>query len=661
MRGLVVALLGAFVEGRRLLLAEVGTRHLERQLLGGAPVEGGVDGVFRDHRQRLAGLAVVVVEHPGQVGVPVQGRGQLDEQVAFDTFHPRLAGVVPLGHTAAGADGVQHVGITDDLVLVVVAKVRGTAAPGTPVVHQADFLVDADLGLEVGVALQVAATVIGLLHAATVAAAVQQVVGVGLVQVRGLVGARDTAFDRQCFGQLVRKVQAGAEVVAEGFVVVETQARGNGGVADNDVVLDEQRIAAGGHLRAAAVEADQSVVNGRVRALRAQRALVIERFVQVLAAQGQHMLGAAHGEWQVHFAAQARIAQARHGGAFGIGGTFGAACQALVEAPVAHVLVGQHGLAGTPGEIAQVGQVVGTALHHIGFVAVQAGHELDVTTAVAVHGVAGKDIALAAVAGTGLEAVLVVQLPAQQAIDVLVAYAFAARHQRTGGMPGVDVQVVGIGLGQAAVQAEAEVVGQAAAQVEVGPAAGALGAVFRQLGVQADAALELVGGALGDDIDHPAHGAGAVTCGRRATEDLDALDRFCWYPVGFTAGIAVAVPAIAHGIACAGWLAVDEDQGVFRAHAAQVDLPVVATRAAGAVAGQVHPGLAADDVGQVIRWRMALDIFGGDDRRTQGLACLAFGGDQGVLDYQRVVGDRHLQHLTRTLFFGLGRGGHHGR
>ncbi|EJT83713.1 hypothetical protein PPS11_31516 [Pseudomonas putida S11] len=104
-----------------------------------------------------------------------EGRGQLDEQVAFDTLHPRLAGVVPLGHAAAGADGVQHIGITDDLVLVVVAKVGGTGAPGTPVVHQADFLVDADLGLEVGVALQVAATVVGLLHAATIAAAVQQI------------------------------------------------------------------------------------------------------------------------------------------------------------------------------------------------------------------------------------------------------------------------------------------------------------------------------------------------------------------------------------------------------------------------------------------------------------------------------------------------------
>ncbi|MCY1450298.1 hypothetical protein D9M71_670930 [compost metagenome] len=100
-------------------------------------------------------------------------------------------------------------------------------------------------------------------------------------------------------------------------------------------------------------------------------------------------------------------------------------------------------------------QVVGAALHHVGFVAVQAGNEIDVATAVAVHGVAGKDVALAAIAGAGLEAVLVVQLPAEQAVDVLVAYPFAASHQRTGGLPGVDIQIVGVGLGQAAVQAKA--------------------------------------------------------------------------------------------------------------------------------------------------------------------------------------------------------------
>ncbi|MNH01051.1 hypothetical protein D3C79_602610 [compost metagenome] len=308
-----------------------------------------------------------------------------------------------------------------------------------------------------------------------------------------------------------------------------------------------------------------------------------------------------------------------------------------------------------------MGQVISTALHHVGFVAVEAGDEVDVSAAVAVHGVAGKNVALTAVSGTGFEAVLVVQFPAEQAVDVLVANAFSPRNQGAGGMPGVDVQIVGVSLGQATVQAQTQVIGQAATEVEVGSPAGAFCAVFGQLRVQADAPFQLVGRTLGDDIDHPAHGAGAVACGGRATQDLDALDRFGRHPIGFTPSITVTVPAIAHSVARAGWLAVDEDQRVLRAHAAQVDLPVVSACATGTVAGQVNPGLAADDVGQVIgRW-VALDVLGRDDRRAQGLSRLALGGDQGVLDHQRVVGDGRFHYLTRTPLLGLCRSRQHGR
>ncbi|MNO53188.1 hypothetical protein D3C76_436260 [compost metagenome] len=461
----------------------------------------------------------------------------------------------------------------------------------------------------------------------------------------------------------MRQVQAGAEVVAEGFVVVEAQARGDGGVANNDVVFDEQRVALGGHLRVAAIEAADRVVAtaARVETLRAERALIVQRLVQVLPPQGQHMFGAAHRERQVHFTAQACIAQPRHGRAAVVDRAFRATGQAFVEAPVAHVFIGQGGLAGAPGEVAQVGQVVGVALHHVGLVAIQAGDQLDIAATVAVHGVAGVEVALAAVAGAGFEAVLIVELPAQQAVDVLVAHAFAASRQRTVGMAGVDVQVVGIGLGQATVQAEPKVFGEPAAQVEVGAAAGTLSAVFGHLRVQADAALELIGRALGDDVDHPAHGAGAVTRRRRPAQDLDALDRFGRHPVGFATGVTVAVPAVAHGVTGAGRLAVDEDQGVFRPHAAQVDLPVVAARTAGAVAGQVDPGLATDQLGQVIARRVTLDVFFGDDRRTQCLPRLALGGDEGVLDDQGIFSSRYFQHFTRALLFGVGCGRDHGR
>ena len=44
-------------------------------------------------------------------------------------------------------------------------------------------------------------------------------------------------------------MQARAEVVAEGLVVIETQTRRDGGRANDDVVLDEQGMAARLHLR----------------------------------------------------------------------------------------------------------------------------------------------------------------------------------------------------------------------------------------------------------------------------------------------------------------------------------------------------------------------------------------------------------------------------
>src|SRR3546814_1435468 len=49
------------------------------------------------------------------------------------------------------------------------------------------------------------------------------------------------------------------------------------------------------------------------------------------------------------------------------------------------------------------------------------------------------------------------------------------------------------------------------------------------------------------------------------------------------AGVAIAIPAVAHGVARINRLAVDQNQRVFGAHAADVDLAAVAARPAGAV------------------------------------------------------------------------------
>ncbi|MCY1427565.1 hypothetical protein D9M71_434150 [compost metagenome] len=213
----------------------------------------------------------------------------------------------------------------------------------------------------------------------------------------------------------------------------------------------------------------------------------------------------------------------------------------------------------------------------------------------------------------------------------------------------VDFHVIGVGLVQVAVHAKDQAVGQRPAEAEVDTLASALGIVLGKHGVQGHGTAQVLGRAFGDDVHHATHGPGAVASGGRAAQDFDALDFFGGYPVGFAAGVTVAAPAITHGIARGGRLAVDEDQGVFRAHAAQVDLAVVAARTAAAVAGKVDPGFAADDVGEVVDRRALLDVFSSDDRHTGGLFELLFGGAQhfGVFQLDGLAGacDRQVGRL----------------
>ena len=166
-----------------------------------------------------------------------------------------------------------------DLVLVVVAEIGTAGAPGALVERQADLFVDADFRLEVRVTDQVAATDVHFHRAATRATAVQQVVGVGLVQVRGFVGPGDAALDAQLIGDLVRGIEARAPVAAKFAVMVETHAGSDDGFGTGfDIVLDVERIAVGRGFGFGPVSARQrrAAVGTRVPALRAQRTRVIE-------------------------------------------------------------------------------------------------------------------------------------------------------------------------------------------------------------------------------------------------------------------------------------------------------------------------------------------------------------------------------------------------
>ncbi|MNG25088.1 hypothetical protein D3C84_1098950 [compost metagenome] len=59
LRAAVVGLVGARVERWCFLFAVMGGIDLEGELLGRAPVQRRVDGVFGDDAQRLAGVAVL--------------------------------------------------------------------------------------------------------------------------------------------------------------------------------------------------------------------------------------------------------------------------------------------------------------------------------------------------------------------------------------------------------------------------------------------------------------------------------------------------------------------------------------------------------------------------------------------------------------------------
>ena len=80
--------------------------------------------------------------------------------------------------------------------------------------------------------------------------------------------------------------------------------------------------------------------------------------------------------------------------------------------------------------------------------------------------------------------------------------------------------------------------------------------------MQGGAAAELVGRALGDDVDHAAGCAVAVAGRSRATQHFDVVDGFGRHPVHVAPGVSLAPPAVAHRLAAVDRLAVDEDQRV---------------------------------------------------------------------------------------------------
>lgn len=264
-----------------------------------------------------------------------------------------------------------------------------------------------------------------------------------------------------------------------------------------------------------------------------------------------------------------------------------------------------------------MGQRCGAADHGIGFAAEQCA-EIRAGQAVgADRAIARVQIALTAETGIEFDHLAFHRVPTQQAVDVLVAHALAPGRWHCGSVAGeaaIEIQRIRIGLVEVAVETERERVGQRAAELEAGTLATAFGTVLRHKTEHRHRAGQIAGRLLGDDVDHATGGTRAIACSGRAAQHFDALHRLGRHPVGVATRIALAAAAHAHRIARSHRLAIDQNQRVFRAHTAQIDLAVVAVLARGTVAGEIDARHGAQQLRQIVdRWA-PFDVFGGDHR-----------------------------------------------
>lgn len=331
------------------------------------------------------------------------------------------------------------------------------------------------------------------------------------------------------------RLSEGAPVVADHTVVIETQRRGEHGAGEQlDVVFGEQRedlcLRSGG-----AAAAGQAVDGAAFAGGLGVGARVIELLLAPFAAQGQGLV-APGVQWQVQLAVGGQVTQGRGVEVGAAEDAFGTTGQPFVDPLVTGLFVLQEGHAAAEVPVAPVGEGEVFAVQDVGLLA---QHALDVGIGVGVLGIAGVDVALAAEARFQLQGLLGRQAPAEQAVDVLVAYPLSAGGQGAdlvaatlGFMAGIDIPVVRVGLGDIAVHAVAQGIGERPVEAEAHPLGGAFVTVLGEVLVHGHVAVGLAGGLLGDDVDHPAHGAGAVAGGSRAADHFDALDLVGGHPVG---------------------------------------------------------------------------------------------------------------------------------
>ena len=196
----------------------------------------------------------------------------------------------------------------------------------------------------------------------------------------------------------------------------------------------------------------------------------------------------------------------------------------------------------------------------------------------------------------------------QTAGNVFIAYAFDTSRAVVA-VSGIDIGRICIRFIQVAVNAEAQsILNNRTAQIEADTAGCAFFAVLRLIGVKIDLAFKFFRHFFGNDIDHAAHRAGAVTCCRRTAQNGNGFNFFNRHPVAVTARIAFTAHTDTLGLARVHRLTVNQNQCVFRAHTAQVDLTFVAALTRRRIAGQVDARHGADKFGNIVDGRTLVDV-----------------------------------------------------
>ncbi len=245
-------------------------------------------------------------------------------------------------------------------------------------------------------------------------------------------------------------------------------------------------------------------------------------------------------------------------------------------------------------------------------------------------------------AGLAVEPQLVILMrgqgePGAQAVDVALHGARPALADRDLGTVRLGVgQGRGVALMEAAAHLQAKgLLDQRAAGIEAGLATVAELVVFVEGGFGLYRAAPRVAHLAGDDIDHPAHGIGAVEGRHRAADHLDALDRRDRRKEA-GGGLTEAVGRDAAGGVLAS--AVDQDQGVVAGQAADADVASAGLAHLAAHVDAFHVAQGVGDAGDALFFQLlAADHRDAGRCLGQGLL-VARGGDHDVVQLLALLG-----------------------